>query len=489
MKKLSVFGVFISIFLIGYDFAYLDAALVKMQKELGFSIEELIMTINAFIFFLASCLLGAGHLSDRLGNKKVFMTGLFGMGLAALIFAFSKSYWLVFSMRSVQGICAALILPSSLALLISIFKGSFQKAVFFFLCFFGLGVLAGPLVFLYGGAFLGWNMGIFITFAIAACAFFLSGPLQEKKEGAKLDILAIALSFAASAVLIFTILRNLDLEVWQTIVLLALSIGLFTLYYFYKNKTQTGIDSKLFFQPHFIMASVCSFLFVFFAWIGYFATAIFLQNLLLKSPYALEALLFCVPLAFILTAYFSSYITPNVAILSGGGLLGLGFVLQGFFNLQTTNFLLVISLLCIGGGIGLALVSLSCLALQSVKSRACATISSVLLFIQSLGVVIGLALTGALIRFQGELAYFRKLAGRQTGNPVKDLIKGIFKSPQKVVDHLKGIGRIVESSVVRFLQESFIENYQVIMFGLAVASILLAVALFFGMRKKWVTRK
>jgi EmrB/QacA subfamily drug resistance transporter len=78
-------------------------------------------TLSAYTIALAATLVPAGRMSDRFGRRRTFVYGLVGFTLASLLCAVAPSPGLLVAFRVVQALGAAALLPSSLALVLSVF--------------------------------------------------------------------------------------------------------------------------------------------------------------------------------------------------------------------------------------------------------------------------------------------------------------------------------------------------------------------------------
>src|SRR5882757_1458504 len=105
----------------GYFFVLLDVtivnvALARIGAGLGASRAELQWVVDAYALVLAAFMLGAGDLADRLGSRRLFVGGLAVFGLASAACAAAPSAAVLIAARVAQGVGAAAILPTSLAL-------------------------------------------------------------------------------------------------------------------------------------------------------------------------------------------------------------------------------------------------------------------------------------------------------------------------------------------------------------------------------------
>ncbi|MHA7175288.1 MFS transporter [Arthrobacter sp. Sr24] len=159
------------------DGAIVNVALPAMTRELGGGITTQQWVVDAYLLALGSLILIAGSLSDTFGRLRILRAGLVIFGLASLACAVAPSALLLIVARGIQGAGAALLVPSSLALITSTFRGPAQgKAIGSWTAWTGAAFLAGPLV---GGLlvdYANWRLIFAINvFPIAATLILLKG--------------------------------------------------------------------------------------------------------------------------------------------------------------------------------------------------------------------------------------------------------------------------------------------------------------------------
>ncbi len=129
------------------DSAIVNVALPAIQRELGGGLTVQQWVVDAYLLTLGSLILIAGSLSDLLGRKRILGIGLWGFGIASLLCALAPTGGLLILSRGLQGIAGALLVPSSLALIISTFSGAAQgKAIGSWTAWTGIAFILGPLV-------------------------------------------------------------------------------------------------------------------------------------------------------------------------------------------------------------------------------------------------------------------------------------------------------------------------------------------------------
>jgi EmrB/QacA subfamily drug resistance transporter len=129
------------------DGAIVNVALPAIQRELGGGLAAQQWIVDGYLLTLGSLILIAGSLSDLLGRKKILTLGLWGFGIASLLCVGAPNSTSLIIFRALQGIAGALLVPSSLALIISTFSGPAQgKAIGSWTAWTGISFILGPLV-------------------------------------------------------------------------------------------------------------------------------------------------------------------------------------------------------------------------------------------------------------------------------------------------------------------------------------------------------
>jgi DHA2 family methylenomycin A resistance protein-like MFS transporter len=174
---------------LGYFFVLLDVtvvnvALVNMSSDLGTSRDGLQWVVDGYALVLASLMLSAGDVGDLLGRRKVFLAGLSLFGVSSVICALAPSVGVLVAGRALQGVGAAAILPTSLAIINHAFAASEErtKAIGFWAALGSLALVAGPLA---GGLLvdsLGWRSIFWLNLPLVAAAVILTALLVEESS-------------------------------------------------------------------------------------------------------------------------------------------------------------------------------------------------------------------------------------------------------------------------------------------------------------------
>ena len=135
------------------DLTIVNIALPSAQKDLGFSNDERQWVITAYALAFGSLLLLGGKLGDLFGRKWAFIGGLFGFAGASAVGGAAGSFAVLVAARATQGVFAALLAPSALALLATTFGDTDERGKAFGI----YGAVAG------GGSAIGLLLGGILT--------------------------------------------------------------------------------------------------------------------------------------------------------------------------------------------------------------------------------------------------------------------------------------------------------------------------------------
>lgn len=168
------------------DSSVVNVALPTIQSSFQASLGAMQWVANGYMLMLASLILLGGSAGDRYGQRRVFMIGLIGFALASVACGFASSVsWLV-GARFVQGAAAAMLTPSSLAIIGAAYTGDARGPAI------GTWAAAGALTTALGpplGGWLvdtvGWRAIFFINPPIAAAALLLALKLPASEGAAQ----------------------------------------------------------------------------------------------------------------------------------------------------------------------------------------------------------------------------------------------------------------------------------------------------------------
>src|ERR1700741_1748170 len=112
-----------AIFMLLLDVTIVNVALPSIERDLHANFTDLQWVIDAYALSLAAFVLAAGSLADMVGRRLVFMLGLAIFSASSLACGLAPAPLFLNSSRAVQGIGAAMMFGTSLALIAQEFQG------------------------------------------------------------------------------------------------------------------------------------------------------------------------------------------------------------------------------------------------------------------------------------------------------------------------------------------------------------------------------
>ena len=103
------------------DGTVVNVALPTIQRALGGGLAAQQWVVNGYLLTLGSLILVGGSLGDLYGERRVFAIGVGGFGAASVLCALAPSIGVLVAARALQGIAGALLVPSSLAVIVNTF--------------------------------------------------------------------------------------------------------------------------------------------------------------------------------------------------------------------------------------------------------------------------------------------------------------------------------------------------------------------------------
>jgi EmrB/QacA subfamily drug resistance transporter len=157
-------------FMVVLDIAIVNVALPSIRTDLHFSQESLQWVVTAYAILFGGVLLLGGRLSDVLGRRRLFVTGVALFAVSSLLAGLSWSEGSLITFRALQGLGGALLSPAALSILTTVFREGRERniALGVWGAASGSGGAAGVLL---GGAltsYLSWSWIFFINVPVAA---------------------------------------------------------------------------------------------------------------------------------------------------------------------------------------------------------------------------------------------------------------------------------------------------------------------------------
>ncbi|MWA01022.1 MFS transporter [Actinomadura sp. LD22] len=215
-------------YLLVLDLVGVNMALLDMRHRLGADLAEVQWAVDAYALALAVLLVPAGALADRLGRRRMFLSGLGAFTSASLACALAPSAAVLDALRAVQGCGAAVLYGTASPLLAAAYPAgrARNRAIGVFAAASGAAIATGPLA---GGALtglFGWRAIFLLNVPIglaALAAAFRAVPESKDPRPRPFDPVATGCLTAALGGLMWALIEGPHLGWGAPGVLLALA--------------------------------------------------------------------------------------------------------------------------------------------------------------------------------------------------------------------------------------------------------------------------
>jgi EmrB/QacA subfamily drug resistance transporter len=267
------------------DGSVINVALPAIEKELGGGITTQQWVVDAYAITLGTLILLAGSLSDTFGRWVVLKAGLYGFAATSVLIALAPTAETLVVLRGAQGIAGALLVPSSLAIIIATFRGAPQaKAIGTWTGWTSAAFLVGPLL---GGLFvdyLNWRLVFAINIIPIAVTLVLIARLGEKNvrpKGGGIDWFGAVLGILGLGGPVFALIEQANFGWTSPAIYLPFVLGLVSLVAFIlrqRTAKHPMIPLRLFAVGNFSVGNVSTTLVYGALSLGGFLITVFLQE-------------------------------------------------------------------------------------------------------------------------------------------------------------------------------------------------------------------
>jgi EmrB/QacA subfamily drug resistance transporter len=444
---------FAPIFMVILDIFIVNVTAPSLRADLGASESQVQWVVAAYLLTYALSLITGGRLGDVVGRRRMFRLGVGGFTLASVLCAAAPTAGALIAARLVQGFTGAAMWPQTLSIIQVELEPAERPRAFGFLGMVqGLAAIAGQIV---GGGLitldvlgLGWRSVFLINVPVGLAALAISGrviPESRSATARRLDAPGVLMASLALALVLIPAIegRTFGWPAW-TFVAFAAAIPATALFIAVERRVAARGGSPLAELHLFeargfrvgLMAAVALYGVISF----FLLLSIYLQDGLGLN--ALDGGLAFTPLA---VAYVAGSLggsrlpdgarehLPKVgAAVAAAGLVAIALLVEGPAH-GSLSALLILALIPVGGGLGLAMPSLVNLVLQTVPSSEAGAASGMLTTAQQIGNALGVAFVGTIFFAQlgsrsGAGAYGDAFAVAITTQAVLALVASVMLS-------------------------------------------------------------
>ena len=402
------------------DGSVVNVALPAITRELGGGLPLQQWVVDAYIITLGSLMLLAGSLSDLYGRVRILRFGLIGFAIGSLLCAAAPTGGLLIGARALQGIAGALLVPSSLALIISTFSGVAQgRAIGSWTAWTGMAFLFGPLL---GGFFVdtaSWRLIFAINVLPVAITLWLMTKLPGEvahKAHTKIDAIGALFCTFGLGSLVYGLIEQNRYGWSNVLVVGAVVAGAALLVAFWQHERRQKLPMlppQLFTVRNFSVGNVATFAIYAGLSIATFLLAIFVQQV--GGYSAIQAGLALMPVT--LMMFFLSSRFGKLASSHGPRwFMGIGPIIAalGFTSmLLVDRHVLYVSqllpgILLFGLGLSITVSPLTTAVLSAVSSKQAGIASAVNNMVARVAGLIGIALIGLVTSTQLDVPGFHR---------------------------------------------------------------------------------
>ncbi len=242
-KRLTLAAAVLGSSIVFLDATVIGIALPAIESDLGGGLAGQQWLTDAYLLALGSLLLIGGSLGDIFGQRRVFFIGVAGFGLTSMLCALPSSIVLLCAFRAAQGAFAALLLPSTLAVIVRVFPADERgRAIGSWTALSSIAGVIGPLV---GGVLIAawsWRLIFVINVPLVLITLVLiaRGVPRSAGEpiGGRVDFLGALLAAGALAGPVFALTEQ-PVRGWDGIVIGSLLVGVLAALTFVLHEART----------------------------------------------------------------------------------------------------------------------------------------------------------------------------------------------------------------------------------------------------------
>ncbi len=400
------------------DGSIVNVALPAIQHTLGGGLSTQQWVVDAYLITLGAFMLVAGSLSDIIGRKRVMMIGLIGFGVTSLLCAAATTKELLIIGRLLQGTTGALLVPSSLALIMSrVPKDRQHAAIGAWTSWTGIAMLIGPFV---GGVLIdlgSWRYIFLLNVLPIAVTVYLLAGLKDEHDTTtrvRLDWYGAVLGALSLGGIVYALIEQPHFGWAYPLIYGTMAVGVVSFILFIwreKVAAQPMMPLGLFRSRNFSAGNIATLSIYAGLSLVAFLITIFVQQV--GHYTATAAGLTMVPMSilmFFLASRFgklSGEYGPRIFMTVGPLIVAAGFVTMLFIDATANYWAMLPGILLVGIGLSVTVAPLTAAILGAVDSKRSGIASAINNVVARVAGLVAVALIGTVTGYNLNLAGFR----------------------------------------------------------------------------------
>ncbi len=416
----ALVAVALGVSLIIMDATVVNVALPVIIEDLHLDSSQAEWMNAIYSLMFAALLLTVGRVGDIQGRRKLFLIGMVVFVVASVIAGFSGSGQALIAARLLQGVGAAMILPSTLSTVNAVFHGR-ERAIAFAVWGSTIGGMAavGPLVGGWLTTDYTWRWAFWINVPVGILVLVLIllyvPETRDETSPRKLDLYGVALSTVGMAGIVFALIEGQNFGWWRqdegsispVPIAMAVGVAFMTRFWFVQRKRQRAgkivlVDLRLLDVRSFRFGSIAALIVALGEFGLLFTLPLLLQNSLGYSALGTGWLIVSLAVG----TFFVSGMTPQLTTRYGGravvrmGLATEAVAVAGLaitLSSSISGWLIAFWLFLYGVGVGMATAQLTSVILAEIPVAESGQASGLQSTFRQLGSALGVAILGTLL--------------------------------------------------------------------------------------------
>jgi EmrB/QacA subfamily drug resistance transporter len=458
-----------------------NVALPAIRDDLDAGLATQQWVVASYLLTLSALILVGGSLSDVLGRLRVFRVGVAAFGVTSALCAVAPDATTLVVARGLQGIAGALLVPSSLAIIVATFSESERgRAIGSWTAWAGIGTVVGPLL---GGLLVdaaSWRWVFALNLLPVAVTVLLSRPLPvelDRHRDRRVDVGGAVLCAVGLAGPVLALIEQPTRGWGDPLVAVSLAVGAaaLTAFFWWERRTPDPmLPLRLFAQRNFAAGNAATLAVYAGLSAMTFLAVIFLQQVAGYSAVAAGLILLPITvLMFLLSRRFGAVADrhgPRFLMTAGPVVAGVGVLLMLRLDADP-DFVtdVLVPVLVFGLGLAMTVAPLTAAVLACVEDEYAGIASGVNNAVARVAGLLAIAAIGAVVSARFASTLDANLAHIRLGAPAAHAVAQAKTRPL-AVPSASGVDAAQRAAVVTGARDASVEAFRV---GMGAAALLL----------------